>query len=92
MKEFKKVNKVIIKSNNTVNKIYNRYLFILISFIILIVTYNLVWGSKLLIVNLLKSILISLITSIITQYIFNIIIKEKNITKNRVITRGMKND
>lgn len=81
MKEFEKVNKVFIKSNNTVNKIYNRYLFSLISFILLIVTYNLIWGSILLITNLLKSILISLITSIIIQYIFNIIKKEKNIIK-----------
>ena len=32
MKEFEKVNKVFIKSNNTVSKIYNRYLFSLISF------------------------------------------------------------
>lgn len=81
MKEFKKVNKVFIKSSNTVNKIFNRYLLCLIPFILLIVSYNFLWGSNFLIVNLLKSISISLISSIIIQYIFNVFNKEKNITK-----------
>ena len=90
MKEFKKVNKVFIKSNNTVNKIFNRYLFSLIPYIILILIYNLIWGTKLEIINLLKSISLSLIISIIVQYIFNIIKKEKNISNifldNSIIT------
>ena len=37
MKALKKVNKVFIKSNNTTNKIFNRYLYSLIPFIILII-------------------------------------------------------
>jgi len=90
MKEFKKVTKVFIKSNNTVNKIFNRYLFSLIPYIILILIYNLIWGTKLEIINLLKSISISLVVSIIVQYIFNIIKKEKNISNifldNSIIT------
>lgn len=81
MKEFKKVNKVFIKSNNNVNKIFNRYLYCLIPFIIIIIIYNLIWGSTNIIISLLKSIFISLITNIIIQYIFNIIHKKKDITK-----------
>ena len=71
MKEFKIVNKTFIKSNNTTNKIFNRYLYSLIPFILLIIIYNLIWGSNIVIINLLKSILISLFTCITTEYIFN---------------------
>lgn len=81
MKEFKKINKVFIKSNNTVSKIFNRYLFCLIPFLFLIIFYNFIWGSKLVIINLLKSISISLITCTTIQYIFNFTKKEKNIKK-----------
>lgn len=81
MKEFKKVNKIFIKSNNTTNKIFNRYLFCLIPFILLLITYNLIWGSKTEILNLIKSISISLITSLIVQFIFNLIKKEKKLSK-----------
>lgn len=81
MREFEKVNKVFIKSNNTVNRIFNRYLFSLIPYIMLIIIYNLIWGSTLEIINIIKSISISLIISVIVQYIFNLTKKEKNITK-----------
>lgn len=81
MREFEKVNKVFIKSNNTVNKIFNRYLFSLIPYIILIIIYSFIWGSVLEIVNIIKSISISLIISVIVQYIFNLSKKEKDITK-----------
>ena len=90
MKEFTVENKIFIKSNNTTTKIFNRYLYCLIPFILLFITYNLIWGSKLQIINLSKSISISLITCLITQYIFNIIKKEKNINKlfleDRILT------
>ena len=36
MREFKKLDRVFIKSNNTTNKIFNRYLYSLIPFILLI--------------------------------------------------------
>ena len=36
MREFKKLDRVFIKSNNTTNKIFNRYLYCLIPFILLI--------------------------------------------------------
>jgi len=81
MREFKKVNKTFIKSTNRVSLIYNRYLYCLIPFILLILTYNTIWGTKLEAINLLKSISISLITSLITQYIFNLIKKQRKITK-----------
>ena len=78
MKEFKMVNKTFIKSNNTTNKIFNRYLYSLIPFILLIIIYNLIWGSNIVIINLIKSNLISLFTCITTEYIFNLINKKKN--------------
>lgn len=80
MKNFKTLNQIFIKSNNTTNKIFNRYLYCLIPFILLLVIYNLIWGSSKVVINLLISIILSLITSTITQYIFNIIKKEKNIS------------
>ena len=81
MKEFKKVNKTFIKSNNTTSKIFNRYLYCLFPYILLIVGYNLICGPIIEIIDLLKSISISLTTTIIIQYIFNLTKKEKNITK-----------
>ena len=81
MREFKTIDKIYIKSNNTTNKIFNRYLYCLIPFIILIVIYNLVWGNTSTAINLLKSISISLIISIIVQYVFNITKKDINISK-----------
>jgi len=81
MREFKQVNKTFVKSNNTTSKIFNRYLYCLIPFVLLIITYNLIWGSIEVVTNLLKSIIISLFTSFIIQYIFNIIKKDKNIKK-----------
>ena len=81
MREFKKVNKVFIKSNNTTNKIFNRYLYCLIPFIILIIISNLINKTPEGIISITKSISISLITSIIVQYIFNLTHKQKDITK-----------
>ena len=46
MKEFKKVNQTFIKSNNQVSKIFNRYLYCLIPFILLIFIYDLIWGTS----------------------------------------------
>lgn len=90
MREFKTVDKIYIKSNNTTNKIFNRYLYCLIPFILLIVIYNLVWGTSSVAINLLKSVSISLIISSIVQYIFNIIKKDTNISKifieNKILT------
>jgi len=81
MKEFKTLNQTFIKSNNQSSKIFNRYLYSLIPFIILIIIYNLINKSFNTISNLLISISLSLITSIIIQYIFNIKNKETDITK-----------
>jgi len=78
MKTFKQVNKVYIKSNNTTNKIFNRYLFCLIPYILLIIIYNLIWGEIQNIINLLLSTIISLLLASIIQVISNIIKKEKN--------------
>ena len=89
MKKFKKINQVFIKSNNTTNKIFNRYLYSLIPFILLLVVYNLIWGEISLIINLIKSLILSLVTCIITQISFNIIKKEelkKNIFENNNLT------
>lgn len=81
MKEFIKVNKVFIKSNNTTNKIFNRYLYSLIPFFLLLIIYNLISNSTFIVINLLKSTLVSIIISMLTQYIFNLIKKEKDIIK-----------
>lgn len=90
MKEFKKVDKVFIKSNNTVNKIINRYLYCLIFFIFFIIIYNLIWGNITIITSIIKSITISLITSIIIEYLFNIKSDNKKLSKilfeNQVLT------
>lgn len=81
MKEFKTVNQIFIKSNNQSSKIFNRYLYSLIPFILFIIIYNLINKSFDTTINLLISLSISLITSTITQYIFNIKNKEKNLIK-----------
>lgn len=79
MKEFKKVNKVFIKSNNTTTKIFNRYLFCLLAFVLLIIICNLIYLSPMNILNLLKGLLISFITCIIVEYIFSLNKKNKDI-------------
>ena len=81
MKEFKQVNKTFIKSNNTTTKIFNRYLYCLIAFFLFIIIYNLIWKNITIVSNLIQSTLLSIITSFITQYIYNLIKKEKNITR-----------
>lgn len=90
MKEFQKVDKVFIKSNNTVSKIINRYLYCLIPFILFIIIYNLIWGSTTIIISLLKNIIISSITSIIIEYLFNLKNKKQKISKlileNQILT------
>ena len=55
-----KETKTYIKSNNSTTKIFNRYLYSLIPFILLIIIYNLTKGSNTVIISLLKSIIISL--------------------------------
>lgn len=81
MKEFKIEKKVFTKSNNTTGKIFNRYLYCLVPFILLIVIYNLIGGDITNVINLLKSLSISLLTCLLTQYIFNLIKKEQKINK-----------
>lgn len=78
MREFKTVNKTFIKSKNTISKIFNRYLYSLIPFIILSTVYNLINHNLSEVINLLLSISISIITCAITQYIFNIAKKQPN--------------
>ena len=78
MKEFNKIDKLFIKSNNTVFKIYSRYLYCLIPFLILIIIYNLIWGSTTNIISLLLSTTISLITVTIAKMIINLVNKQKN--------------
>lgn len=84
MKEFKKVDKVFIKSDNTINKIFNRYFYCLISFIVLIIMYNLIWGSKIEIMYLGRSVLLSLIFCFIVQCIFNFFNKKNSIMENLI--------
>ena len=79
MKEFKILNQTFIKSNNDSSKIFNRYLYSLIPYILFIIIFNLINKSFNIIFNLLLSIIISIIVSIITEYIFNIKNKDKNI-------------
>lgn len=81
MREFKTLNQTFIKSNNQTSKIFNRYLYSLIVFILFIIISSLINKSFKIIFNLLISIIISIITSIITQYIFNIKKDDKDIIK-----------
>lgn len=81
MREFKETSKTFIKSNNTTSKIFNRYLYCLIPFILFIIIYNLIWGNSAIVINLIKSTVISFLVSFITQYVFNAIKKEKDISK-----------
>lgn len=81
MREFKTANKTFIKSNNTTSKIFNRYLYCLIPFFLLIIIYNAIWGSVTEILNLLKATFVSLITSITIQYLFDLRKNKKNLTK-----------
>lgn len=90
MREFKKVNKTFIKSNNSTTKIFNRYLYCLIPFILLIILYNLIWGSKNIIISLLINMSVSIVISFIVAFIFNFIRKENNfirlIFKDNILT------
>lgn len=81
MREFKTVKKTFIKSNNTTTKIFNRYLYCLIPFLLLMIIYNGIWGNAKEIFDLLLAISISLIVSFVTQYIFNLVKKEKSINR-----------
>jgi len=81
MKEFRKVNKTFIKSDNSTTKIFNRYLYCLIPFLLLIVLYNLIWGDSVVIINLLRNIFVSIISCLVVGYIFNLIKKEKSFSK-----------
>ncbi len=85
MKEFKKVNKTLIKSNNTTTKIFNRYLYCLIPFILLIIISNLISRTSNNIMSLLISITVSILTSSLTQIIFNSVKKENNNIKDLFI-------
>lgn len=77
MREFKKVDKVFIKSNNNVSKIFNRYLFCLIPFILFILIYNMIWGSSEIAINLIKNTLVSIIITLIFGLIISSIKHEK---------------
>ena len=93
MKEFKKVDKIFIKSSNTTNKIYNRYLYSLIPFVLFTIIYNLIGDKQDIAINIIKSLLINISTCILVQYIFNLIKKDKNIIKifkeDNIITIGI---
>ena len=76
MREFKKVDRTLIKSDNTTNKIFNRYLYCLICFVLLIIISNLIDGTFNVVLSLIKSLIISLLSSTIIQIIFNSIKKD----------------
>ena len=73
MRTFNKVNKIFVKSDNTTTKIFNRYLYCLIPFILLMIIYNLIWGDKIIIINLLNSVGVSLITGLVVVYLCGLI-------------------
>ena len=78
MKEFKKVDKIFIRSNNSTTKIFNRYLGCLIAFFLLTFAYNLLSGNSVIAFNLLKSTLLSLLISMVVGIIFNCIKKDRS--------------
>lgn len=76
MREFKKINKTFIKSKNTTNKIFNRYLYCLIPYFLLIIILSLIDKTLNNIISLLISSIISMIVCLLTQIIFNKIKRE----------------
>ena len=83
MREFKKLDRVFIKSNNTTNKIFNRYLYCLIPFILLILIYNFIWGEQIISISLIKSLGISIISCFVCNILFDVI--NKNDEKKRFL-------
>ena len=79
MREFIVENKTYIKSNNSTTKIFNRYLYCLIPYILLIVVYSLIKNEPSNIIYLARSTSLSLFVSMTVQYIFNLIKKEKKL-------------
>ena len=78
MKTFKQIDTVYIKSTNTTNKIFNRYLFCLIPYILFITIYNLIWGEIKYTTNLILHTIIALLISTIIELILNTIKKQDN--------------
>lgn len=70
-------NGLLKKSNNTVSKIMNRYIYTLIPFIILSIIYNIYTYHN---YNIIISILLTNVICIFTQYIINIIKKDSKLT------------
>lgn len=81
MREFKTVNKTLIKSNNHTLKIFGRYTYSLIFFLLFIVIYNLINKEYNYIINLFKSLIVTLSISIVLDYIINLIKKNNSIKK-----------
>lgn len=77
MKEFKTVNQIYFKSNNTTKQICNRYLYILITFFLYNIIYNLIISNNSYVLSYLKITAITLIISFILEYLLNLIFKNK---------------
>lgn len=79
-------NGLLKKSNNTVSKIMNRYVFAIIPFLILTIIYNIYSNNN---YNIFITILMTNIICIFTQYVINLIKKDYNIkyvfTKDNIL-------
>lgn len=78
MREFKKVNRIFVKSSNTSSKILNRYTYSLIVFPIFMIMYFLFVKEYKVMFNYVKGLFLSFVLSIIIQYIINLIKNKKS--------------
>ena len=88
MENFKQAKKVFIKSNNSTKKIFRRYPISLISFIILIIAYNIINQNYNYIVDFTKNIIISIFVGIILSYVVSIFknkVKFKDIISDSIL-------
>ena len=78
MKEYAVVAKTFVKSRNKTSKIYSRYFYSLVAFILFSVVFLLLLKQKALILPLLKSVSLSLIIASALAYFINIVFKNTN--------------
>lgn len=81
MKKIINPSKIFIKSDNSYQKIINKYNISLIIYLLLSIIINIIIGNKNLSLSLIKYSIISFIITSIISYIVNVIKKEYNILK-----------
>lgn len=88
MKEFKTVDGVFVKSNNSTWQIFNRYTYGLIFLTVYNLIYNLILGETRYVLSYLKTLGIVIVLTILIGYGINIVFKKKKF-KNFVIEESL---